>query len=224
MPLAQQSMASTSLPEDGLARPATAPAGATPGMAAPPPPVGGAASPGDALPAPGSAAPGLGEIPGLEGEEINAQALDAFMQIADEIVYDENGDVQPVFMQALANAQGPDPTLVLAKTSADTTTRIVTALVEKQVGADGAVAMAGLMEMTGEFATVSEGEGIYSYSQPEIDKAFARGSEILYNETSPMGLFPPEEMAADGEVLQQVASDGTMEGLLQELGVQEGYE
>ena len=141
------------------------------------------------------------------GEQISDEQVEIFLDRAYEVVYggntpdgQMNGPVVNMLKTGPDGGEMSDPPGALAKTAALVSTKVAADL----ESIDGAAVYAGMMELIGELATNAADEGIYDYSQQEIDAAAMKAGEHLYAQTQSLGLFPQEEMMRD---VQQIKMD-----------------
>ncbi len=87
---------------------------------------------------------------------------------------------------------------------------------------EGATAYAGTMEAVGELAEVSAREGIYDYSQEEVNSAGLRAAEQLYGLTRDSGLWERGEAERELEGLVGMDADGTLDGMARDLAAEQG--
>ena len=82
---------------------------------------------------------------------------------------------------------------------------------------DGAVVFLGTMDVVGELASVAALEGIYDYSQEEIDAAAPKAAELLYSMTANSGLWNQQEIEQEFAGLVEADAAGSLERDLSEV-------
>ena len=189
----------------------------SPGPSAPPPSTGPSEPRGTLVPpagGPAGAAPPMAEQQG----DVDPKQVDQFLEKCWQVIY--GGDTpegqmsSPVLGMLRGGPEGgqaSDPVQALADTAATIAARVVSSAVEQQHQLDGAAVFVSMLELIGELATDAGTEGIYDYSQEEIDGAAARAGETLYAQTQESGLWPQEEMSADMEGMIRDSESGAME-------------
>ena len=188
-----------------------------PGPSGPPPPTGPSEPRGTLVPpagGPAGAAPPMAD----QQAEVDPQQVDQFLDKCWQIIYggdSPEGELSSPVMQMLRGGpeggQAHDPVQSLADTAATIAARVVSSATEQKFQLDGAAVFIAMLELIGELATDAGTEGIYDYSQEEIDGAATRAGETLYAQTQESGLWPQEEMYADLEGMMQDSESGAME-------------
>ena len=181
------------MPPSGAAPPP--PPGQAPPSGAAPPPTGPSEPRGTLVPptgGPAGAAPPMAEQQG----DVDPKQVDQFLEKCWQVIY--GGDTpegqmsSPVLGMLRGGPEGgqaSDPVQALADTAATIAARVVSSAVEQQHQLDGAAVFVSMLELIGELATDAGTEGIYDYSQEEIDGAAARAGETLYAQTQESGLW-----------------------------------
>ena len=79
----------------------------------------------------------------------------------------------------------------------------------------GDVAMALVAGVTGDLATISEGEGFYQYSQEELDAGYQEASKSMSTQMEDYEMFDQPTAQRDVEVLEDLQASGELEGMLE---------
>ena len=191
--------------------------------AGPAPP--GAAPPSNST-APGSAPPqDPSNTPGAGGEGIDEGLLEEFMDKAYVIIYggptpegEANDQVVTALRSQPSNDDPGGPVETLATTAATLSTRVSQSAKDESVQIGGDVVFAGTMALVGELAGIAEQEGVYEYSQDEIDRAGPMAAEQLglMSQQGEGGMFDRAEMESDLSEMEADDQSGQLEAELQE--------
>ena len=177
-------------------------------------PVAGGAGPSTIMPFPPSSEPGEGDAPARrpatsEGDVDQAQ-VEQFIEKGFQAIY--GGDTEDGELSApiagMLRRKVDDPAQSLADTAAQVASKVITSAMDSNISLDPAAAFAGLMELVGELASVAAEEGIYDYSQQEIDAAAVRSGEVLYGLTKELGFFSQEEAMQDAGAIAEASQGG----------------
>ena len=201
-----------------------------------PPPAQGAPPPGAGMP-PGAGAPPVeggmpvdqgappveepppGPGPGTSEGSLDEGQLKQFVSRGFQVIYGgktQDGDLSQE-VATLMRKGGNNPVAALAATAAQVAATVVTSAQDANVSLDPSVAIAGLMEIVGELGSVAAAEGIYDYSQREIDAAATQSGEKMYALTKDTGIFPQEEAMADAEGIMQASESGEMDTAISQI-------
>ncbi len=159
------------------------------------------------------------------GDEAPDEAqVEQFLDKSYELIY--GGDTAEGEMSSPVSAMlrgGPDgekasdPVGALADTAATVSSRVIGAALEAQFPLDPAAAFMGMQILVGELADNAGKEGLYDYSQEEVNAAGVRAGESLYQQTEGMGFFNQEEMEGDMNQLQSDSQSGQLDRDVQEI-------
>ena len=156
------------------------------------------------------------------GEEVDPRQVAQFLEMSWRIIYggdtsdgELNSGIAGMLRSGPQGGQASDPIQSLADTAATVASKVITASEGSGSMVDGAAAFVGMMELVGELATDAEDEGIYNYTQEDIDAAAVRASESLYNQTKDTGAFPQGEMQMDAQKMAQQSQSGELDAGIQ---------
>ena len=148
--------------------------------------------------------------------------MEEFLSKCWEIIYGgktPDGELSNAVLTMLRNGAGgdaadaaADPVKALAETSASVAGKVVSAATDQEFPLDPAAAFAGTMEVVGELASDAAQEGIYDYSQQEIDNAAVQAGESLYKNTKDSGLWDQQQMNDEVDQMVAASKSGEMDG------------
>ena len=205
-------------------------AGVRPGTGPPAPGAPAAGPPAPGMPAPGAQPAG--------GGDIDERQLAQFSDMAYQLIYGgktKDGEANPTVVKMLRTGGQPQPGQpqpgqppqagtpetagpggpvdALAYSAAAIGARVA----EAGAANDGAVVFLGTMDVVGELASVAALEGIYDYSQEEIDAAAPKAAELLYSMTANSGLWNQQEIEQEFAGLVEADAAGSLERDLSEV-------
>ena len=179
------------------------------------------------MPAPGAQPAG--------GGDIDERQLAQFSDMAYQLIYGgktPNGEVNAAVVKMLRSGrpqqqqqggpqqgEGPGgPVDALAYSAAAIGARVAKAGAAR----DGAVVFMGTMDVLGELASVAATEGLYDYSQEEINAAAPKAAELLYSMTAQLGLWNQQEIESDFVGLLEANASGALDQELAAIAGQPG--
>ncbi len=181
---------------------------------------------------PGQEQPAPGQLPGQEqppDDEVDDRHVEAVIDLGLQIIYggkdSTKGEANPAVLRMLREGAGSasaDPVQSLSLAAGIIGSRVAQEIVNQQSPIEGAALFAGTMEFIGELADVAKTEGLYDYSQEEINSAAPQAAEVLYTNTQEMGIWDEDEMAQDLSELVQADSDGSLKQQFDTLMPQQG--
>ena len=160
-----------------------------------------------------------------QGQDLNEQDYEDLSDLADLIVY--KGDTAPGSVSSpiasLLRGAGENPVVALGTAAASVTTKATNEL-RKRKGSpvDPAAAFAVMTEEVQDLADVAAGEGIYDYSEPEIEDAMQLGAQSLFEQNRQNPDFSQAELQMDNRILEQMSNDGSLDSHLMDLATQAG--
>ena len=171
---------------------------------------------------PGPPGPPAPYPPPGQGNEVDDAQVEQFLSKCWEIIYGgktPDGELSNAVLTMLRNGAGgdaaeaaADPVKALAETSANVAGMVVSAASDQKFQLDPAAAFAGTMEVVGELASDAAEEGIYDYSQQEIDNAAVQAGESLYKNTKDTGLWDQQQMNEEVDQMVEASKSGEMDG------------
>ena len=168
---------------------------------------------------PGREQPAPGQLPGQEQppDELDDRHVEAVVDVGLQIIYggknSPEGEANPAVLRMLregASSADADPVQSLSVAAGMIGAKVAQEITKQQAPIEGAALFAATMEFIGELADVAKTEGLYDYSQEEINSAAPRAGEVLFNNTQEMGIWDEAEMAQDLSELVQADSDGSL--------------
>ncbi len=199
--------------------------------------------PGAGQPARGAPAAGPPGQPATPAGDIDERQLAQFSDMAYQLIYGgktKDGEANPTVVKMLRTGGQPQPGQpqpgqpqpgqpqqagtpetagpggpvdALAYSAAAIGARVA----EAGAANDGAVVFLGTMDVVGELASVAALEGIYDYSQEEIDAAAPKAAELLYSMTANSGLWNQQEIEQEFAGLVEADAAGSLERDLSEV-------
>ena len=171
--------------------------------------------------------------PATPAGDIDERQLAQFSDMAYQLIYGgktKDGEANPTVVKMLRTGGQPQPGQpqqagtpetagpggpvdALAYSAAAIGARVA----EAGAANDGAVVFLGTMDVVGELASVAALEGIYDYSQEEIDAAAPKAAELLYSMTANSGLWNQQEIEQEFAGLVEADAAGSLERDLSEV-------
>lgn len=158
------------------------------------------------------------------GDEIDEQQVEMFLDTAYEVIYGgdtKDGEMSAPVLGMLRSGprggQAASPVNALSETAGAVGAKAMQDLHGGGQKIDGAAGFAGLMELVGELATLAADEGVYDYTQDEIDEAAISAGQTFYEGTKDTGAFPQEEMQRDVVEMSDASESGELDTVLGEM-------
>ena len=147
-------------------------------------------------------------------EEVDERQLEAVVDMGLQIIYGSKdspgGEANPAVLEMLRDDASGDPIQTLATIAGTIGGRVAQEIAKSGNPVDGAAVFMGTMEFVGELADVAKTEGLYDYSEQEVNSATVRAGEVLFNATEGLGIWDQAEMEQDLSQLVQDDSDGSL--------------
>lgn len=163
--------------------------------------------------------PSPGGMQNPPGEDAQDAQVDAFMDTALRVIYGgktKQGELSDTVSQMLREVP-EDPVRGLANASVQIASTVVNAAQDQGQQLDGAgVVLPGTWAISNELAEIARTEGIYDYSDEELQQSINASSEMLMDMTAQSGIWNEQEMQGGMDELMAANQDGGLQAIMQD--------
>ena len=164
---------------------------------------------------------------GERGGEVDPKQIELFLDKCWIIAYggdSPDGEMNSSVLNMLRSGenkdQAGDPVQALADVAASIAGRVISDAVDQKYGLDPAAAFMGMMELVGELGEDAKAEGVYEYSQEDINSAAVRSGETLYKQVQSTGFFDEGKMGQDVDEIIAGSQSGELDSGIAEMSGQ----